>query len=117
MALAMNQQAAIDGQASLGFINPALYTIASGGNYATCFHDITTGNNEWSGSPNQFTAVPNYDLCTGLGTPNGTNLLNAMLGFVNPITHISPPPKPYGATLSVLNGSNPQRQLGPVCSG
>jgi uncharacterized repeat protein (TIGR01451 family) len=26
---------------------------------------------------------------------------------VNPVTHLSPPPKPYGSTLSALNGSNP----------
>ena len=59
--------------------NPALYTIASSAKYTNCFHDITTGNNEWSGSPSLFVATAGYDLCTGLGTPNGTNLINALV--------------------------------------
>ena len=80
-------------------------------NYTACFHDITTGNNIWSGSPTLFYAVSGYDLCTGLGTPNGTNLINALtaVGTTNPIviTHISAPPPPYGTNLSALNGGNP----------
>ena len=105
----MNQQATNNGHAPVGFINPTVYAIASGTNYANCFHDTTTGNNEWSGSPNLFVAVPGYDLCTGLGTPNGTNLINALtaVGVSNTITHISPPPPPYGTNLAVLNGGNP----------
>jgi len=106
----INQQGAINGKASVGFLNPALYTIAKGASYASCFHDTTTGNNTWSGSPNLFFAVTNYDLCTGLGTPSGTNLINALVGAGSPtnsFTHLSPPPPPYGSTLSALNGGNP----------
>jgi uncharacterized repeat protein (TIGR01451 family) len=105
----VNQQATNNGHASVGFLNPALYAIASGANYSTCFRDITTGNNKWSSSPNLFSAVANYDLCTGLGTPNGTNLINALItvGSGNTITHLSPPPAPYGSTLNSLNGGNP----------
>lgn len=104
-----NQQAANNGHAAVGFLNPTLYSIASGPNYANCFHDIITGNNEWSGNPNSFVATNNYDLCTGLGTPNGTNLINALTTVTgsNTITHLSPPQPPYGSTLSALNGSNP----------
>ena len=103
----VNQQAASLGHAPVGFINPAVYAIAAGPNYTTCFHDTTTGNNTWSGSPALFFAVPGYDLCTGLGTPNGTNLINALAASVNPVTHISPPPSPYGTNLAAMNGSNP----------
>ena len=105
----INQQAALIGHAPVGFLNPALYAIASGPNYTNCFHDITTGNNEWSGSPSLFSAVTGYDLCTGLGTPNGTNLINALVlpTVTNTVVHLSPPPPPYGTTLSGLNGSNP----------
>jgi uncharacterized repeat protein (TIGR01451 family) len=103
----VNQQAANNGNAAVGFINPALYAIASGPNYASCFHDITTGNNEWSASPNLFSAVPNYDLCTGLGTPNGANLINALAASTNVITRLSPPTPPYGSSLTALNGANP----------
>jgi len=108
MAL-VNEQGAKNGQAPIGFLNPAIYNIAKGAAYTNCFHDTTTGNNAWSGSPNLFYATNNYDLATGLGTPNGTNLINALtaVGVTNTITHITPPPPPYGSTLANLNGGNP----------
>jgi hypothetical protein len=80
MAL-VNQQAVAAGKPVVGFINPAVYEVANESIYNSAFNDITTGNNTWSLSPNTFFAGPNYDLCTGLGTPNGTNLINAL---VNP---------------------------------
>jgi len=106
----VNQMAANNSKPSMGFINPALYSIATSAQYASCFHDITTGNNFWSASPSLFSAVSGYDLCTGLGTPNGNNLINVLVGAgagTNTITHISPPPPPYGSTLAAVNGSNP----------
>ncbi len=57
--------------ASVGFINPAIYAIGKSTNYTADFHDITTGNNTWPGSPTIFYAVTGYDLCTGWGTPTG----------------------------------------------
>jgi hypothetical protein len=85
MALA-NQQAAAGGKTSgIGFINPVVYEIANESIYNSAFNDITTGNNTWPSSPNAFYAVPGYDLCTGVGTPAGTNLINAL---VNPDTLI-----------------------------
>ena len=102
----INQQAAANGNASVGFLNPALYAIAQTPSYANCFHDITTGNNTWDQSPTLFFAVPGYDLCTGLGTPIGTNMVNALAG-TNFITPISAPAPPYGSTLSALAGANP----------
>jgi len=74
----VNQQAAAAGRAPVGFLNPAIYTIGKGANYTTAFHDTTTGNNFWPSSPSEFAAVTGYDLCTGWGTPNGTNLINAL---------------------------------------
>ena len=74
----VNQQAAAAGQTPVGFLNPALYTIGKGANYATAFHDTTTGNNFSRSSRSKFSAVAGYDLCTGWGTPNGTNLINAL---------------------------------------
>jgi hypothetical protein len=74
-----NEQAAASGLAPIGFANPALYAIAKGADYASCFHDITTGNNTTSESPDKFYAVAGYDLCTGWGTPDGTNLIHALL--------------------------------------
>lgn len=79
MAL-INQQATLAGRPVAGFINPAIYAIGNSVNYTNCFHDITSGDNTWPGSPNKFFAVPGYDLCTGLGTPNGSNFINALAG-------------------------------------
>jgi uncharacterized repeat protein (TIGR01451 family) len=104
MAL-VNQQAVANGNSTVGFINPLIYSLASGPAYASYFHDITTGNNTWSLSPNLFYAVPGYDLCTGLGTPIGNNLIAALAGASTPL--VSPPAPPYGSTLSVFNGGNP----------
>jgi len=81
----VNQQAAVNGKSPVGFINPALYSLAAGTNYANCFHDVTTGNNTWPSSPNLFYATNGYDLCTGLGTPNGQNLINALAGATDPL--------------------------------
>jgi len=104
MAL-VNQQAVAQSKPAIGFINPAIYALASGPDYTNLFHDITTGNNFWPGSPNLFRAVQGYDLCTGLGTPNGPALIAALVG--NTSLHVSPPPAPYGSTMSALNGGNP----------
>ena len=78
MAL-VNQQAVTNGKPVVGFINPAIYEIANESIYGTCFFDTTNGNNTWPGSPTAFYAVPGYDLCTGLGTPKGPGLVNALV--------------------------------------
>ncbi len=62
----------------VGFLNPAIYTLAQAANYGSDFHDITTGNNYDSYSPDLFPAVAGYDLVTGLGSPNGQTLINAL---------------------------------------
>jgi subtilase family serine protease len=79
MAL-VNQQAIAAGRPAAGFINPAIYSIAAGAAYTNCFHDITTGNNAWGGSLGLYYAKAGYDLCTGLGTPAGQNLINVLAG-------------------------------------
>ncbi len=81
MAL-VNQQAAAGSQTGgMGFINPAVYEIANESIYNATFNDVTTGDDTWPSSPNAFYAVHGYDLCTGLGTPAGAALINAL---VNP---------------------------------
>jgi kumamolisin len=72
MAL-VNQQLVADGYKSLGFINPYLYAFGVSSSYGTDFHDITSGK---SGS---YSAVTGYDLVTGWGSPNGVNLINALV--------------------------------------
>ena len=74
----VNQQAALSGNGPIGFLNPALYAIGAAAGYATNFHDITVGNNTNNSSPTNYFAVPGYDLCTGWGTPTGSNLINSL---------------------------------------
>jgi hypothetical protein len=74
----INQQATAEGHSSVGFINPAVYSLGKGPNYTSYFHDVTTGNNISGASGNNFVAVPGFDLCTGWGTPSGLNLINAL---------------------------------------
>ena len=54
--------------ARCGFINPTLYTQCATG----VLNDIVTGNN------GAYSAGPGWDACTGLGTPQGHNLLSAL---------------------------------------
>lgn len=81
MAL-VNQQAASQGNPSVGLINPAIYRIGKGpvSVYTNCFHDVTVGSNVNSQSPNQYVTAPGYDLCTGWGTPTGSNTIYALAG-------------------------------------
>ncbi len=80
-----NEQAASQGKPNVGFLNPSLYSMAQSANYTSYFHDITSGNNSNSYSANLFVAGPGYDNCTGLGTPNGINFINALLGLSGPV--------------------------------
>jgi hypothetical protein len=81
MAL-VNQQAASEGNAPVGFPNPAIYRLGTGpiSIYTNCFHDVTVGNNFNSQSPIKYPATAGYDLCTGWGTPTGSNTISALAG-------------------------------------
>jgi uncharacterized repeat protein (TIGR03803 family) len=81
----VNQQAAATGKPSVGFVNPAIYALAQSSSYSSVLHDITTGNNTNSSSRTNFFATTGYDLCTGWGTPTGSNLINALLAPVGPL--------------------------------
>ena len=76
----INQQAAIVGKPPLGFLNGRIYELGKGPFYRTAMHDITTGNNTNNVITTNFFAVAGYDLCTGWGTPAGTNFINALVG-------------------------------------
>lgn len=108
MAL-VNQQAVNVGHASIGFLAPTVYALSKTAGYTNYFHDIILGDNTWDQSLTNFFAVPGYDLATGLGTPNGAGLINALTSGTNVITinHLSAPLGPYGTNNSVLDGSNP----------
>jgi subtilase family serine protease len=75
----VNQQVAVKGNSTLGFLNPVVYLIGAGTNYNNDFHDITSGNNS-NGHGQSYNAVVGYDLVTGWGSPNGQNLINTLAG-------------------------------------
>jgi subtilase family serine protease len=78
----------------LGYLNPALYKIASDpAKYAADFHDITIGNNTYPFPPNVdangnaiqagFQASTGWDPVTGLGTPDANNLIPDLIAAVH----------------------------------
>jgi hypothetical protein len=78
-----NEQAAANGLPALGWLNPTLYALGKSTNYPKAFHDTTTGDNTTPASPNSYPATANYDLCTGWGTPTGSNTINLLLEVAN----------------------------------
>lgn len=61
----------------LGFVNPMIYSLGN----SNAFHDITVGNNAICTGlcgEDGFVAGHGYDLTTGWGTPNVSNLINAL---------------------------------------
>jgi uncharacterized repeat protein (TIGR03803 family) len=109
----VNQEAAANGEPPVGFLNPALYALGQSADYTNCFNDITVGNNATSTSGGLFAAVPGYDLCTGWGSPKGSNLIyslalpqrlgiapNSTLVFTGPV---GGPLNPSALTYSLTN--------------
>jgi kumamolisin len=94
LALA-NQQVVANGNPTLGFINPTLYTIGLGSSYDSDFHDITSGSN---GLP----TTTGYDLATGWGSPNGTGLINALAEPSTPNFTLTASPN----SVTVTQGNN-----------
>ncbi len=75
----------MNGGHQLGYINPALYAIASNpSTYASDFYDVTTGNNAaFAPTVAGYPATTGWDPVTGLGTPNAANLLPDLIAYVN----------------------------------
>jgi mucin-19 len=98
----VNELAANSNKPPVGFLNPAIYALGQGPNYNLCFHDITTGSNTSSSSPTRFFAAQGYDLCTGWGTPAGSNLINALAGIYQPTITSQPANQsvPFGSKAS-----------------
>jgi subtilase family serine protease len=77
----VNQQSVANGKGTVGFINPALYTLGTSASASSVFHDITSGTNPPTvGDGSGFNAVPGYDLITGWGSPAGAALINQLAG-------------------------------------
>ncbi|MCL4434661.1 MAG: S53 family peptidase [Actinobacteria bacterium] len=61
----------------VGFLNPVLYKLATDDSGA--FYDITSGNNDATGTNHGlYPATTGYDMASGIGTPNGADLVPAL---------------------------------------
>lgn len=60
----------------VGFLNPSLYEI---GSTKGTLRDITSGDNDTS-TLGGYSARPGWDACTGLGSPHGVRLIQALFG-------------------------------------
>jgi subtilase family serine protease len=68
----------------LGFVNPAIYSIASSPFYHLAFHDVTQGNNTVEFPPVTITgyrAAPGWDPVTGWGSPDAQVLVPLLARF------------------------------------
>jgi subtilase family serine protease len=92
----VNQQSVSNGNKTVGFINPTLYSIGGGSSYDSDFHDVISGSNGYPASTG-------YDVATGWGSPNGTGLIAALAGGSSSSPGFSLSPSP--ALLSVAQGS------------
>jgi subtilase family serine protease len=81
----------------VGSINPKVYALASVGQAAAGFHDITTGNNSFNGVTG-FSAGPGYDQATGWGSVDINQFVTAMgaspTGTPTPGSTPTPTPTP-----------------------
>ncbi|GHO44339.1 S53 family peptidase [Ktedonospora formicarum] len=78
-----NEQSVKSGGYNLGFINPYLYQITDS-KYTSDFHDVTIGNNDYQGlQGGKYPATTGYDMATGLGSFNATNLANDLVTMAN----------------------------------
>ena len=73
----ISQRLASGDDSSLGFLNPAVYSIDQSPSYNSAVHDIANGNNN-NGQGQSFNAVVGYDLVSGWGSPNGLSLIDAL---------------------------------------
>jgi kumamolisin len=104
----VNQQSVANGNGTLGFINPALYSIGLGSSYDSDFHDITSGSNGYS-------ATTGYDLATGWGSPNGSGLLNALAGGSSSTPGFSLSASP--ASVSIAQGNSGSSTITSTVTG
>jgi len=77
MAL-INQYLQAQGKKSIGYANPSLYALFNAPQQFPAFHDITTGNNLF------YPAVNNYDLASGIGSPDVYNMARDLVSGGTP---------------------------------
>jgi subtilase family serine protease len=109
-----NQQAVSEGKSTLGYLNPVLYTIGKSANYGSDFHDIIGGTDKCCGAPEYYVATAGYDLVGGLGSPNGTAMMNDLITPPSTCSATTIVPKMQVGTGSWQNTNSLNVTLGSV---
>lgn len=81
---------------NIGFLNNAIYRVASSSRYANDFHDVTSGN---IGTAATYSATAGYDLATGWGSFNGANLLADLQDIASQTTQTTLSSTPNPSTI------------------
>lgn len=84
----INEYLQKQGKPRVGFANPVLYSLASAQQPFAPFHDVSSGNNLF------YPATANYDLASGLGSPDVYNIARDVAGGNAP--NPSPTASPTG---------------------
>ncbi|GCE09704.1 S53 family peptidase [Dictyobacter aurantiacus] len=87
IAADINQYLAAQSLPGLGNAHTPLYNLYNGTQTYPAFHDVTTGTNLY------YPATLNYDLATGIGTPNAWNIARDLAG-ITPTPTPTPTPQP-----------------------
>lgn len=74
MIALINQSLTEKGGNSVGFLNPLIYDPGGRG----AFNDVVEGNNDIDGKLKKYPATVGWDACTGIGSPDGMKLLQAL---------------------------------------
>ena len=85
----------------VGFLQPFLYSPAG----IAALHDITSGNN------GAYSAQTGWDACTGLGSPDGAEILAGLQQAAPASAPASPPPAPAPGGDSAPPASSPPRAV------
>jgi len=104
----VNEQSVANGNKTVGFINPSLYSIGESSSYGSDFHDITSGSNGYS-------ATTGYDLATGWGSPNGSALITALAGGSSSSPGFSLSASP--ASVTVVQGNSGSTTITSTVTG
>ena len=107
----INQYLQSQGKPRVGFANPMLYALFNAQQQYPAFHDVTSGNNLY------YPATSNYDMASGIGTPDVYNIARDLLGgaptptptpspspTATPSPTPSPSPTPPTPTSLITNG-------------
>lgn len=83
MTALQNQYLLTHGAFNVGFLNPLLYQIASGGSASQAINDVAAGpNNDFQNkNSGAYPTTTGYDMATGLGSPNALGLAQHYLAL------------------------------------